>query len=97
MTLLLVQFGCLQLLDLATTLLFPAAGLQEGNPLIGRLAAWTGSMAVSLFAAKAVGMALAVYCWRANYARVLRRANVVYCAVVAWNLLAILLKSAAKG
>jgi hypothetical protein len=54
-------------------------------------------MAVSLFAAKAVGMALAVYCWRANYARVLRRANVVYCAVVAWNLLAILLKSAAKG
>lgn len=94
-TMLLLQFLCLQLLDLATTLAFPAAGLKEANPLIHWLAGCTGSMLGGLLVIKGGGAALALYCWRANYTRVLRRANVFYAAVVAWNLFAIVLNTAA--
>jgi len=95
MTLLLIQFGLLQTVDIFSTLLFPAAGLREANPLIHWLAGVTGSLAGGLLLAKAAGAAVAVYCWRTRRARVLRRANVFYACVAAWNLCAILLKTAA--
>jgi|GEM_PF-709048 hypothetical protein len=95
MTLLLIQFGLLQTVDLISTLLFPAAGLREANPLIHWLAGVTGSLAGGLLVAKGAGAAVAVYCWRTRRARVLRRANVLYACVAAWNLCAILLKIAA--
>lgn len=96
MKLLLIQFGILQMVDILSTLLFPVAGLLEANPLIQWLAGVTGSLPGGLLAAKGAGAAVAVYCWRTRRQRVLRRANVFYACVAAWNLSALLLKTAAS-
>lgn len=93
--LLLIQFGLLQMVDILSTLLLAAAGLREGNPLIHWLADVTGSLPGGLLAAKGAGVAIAVYCWRTRRTRVLRQANVFYACVAAWNLCAILVKTAA--
>lgn len=80
---------CLQLCDLATTLLFIRHGVGETNPLVATLIRVTAQPAMVLVLIKAVGCGLAVYAWRSRRMRFLRRANLFFALCVGWNLLAI--------
>ena len=80
---------CLQLCDLATSLLFMRHGIGEGNPLVAALIRISDQPAVALVLVKAVGCGLAVYAWRSRRMRFLRRANFFFALCVCWNLLAI--------
>jgi hypothetical protein len=91
---LLAQFIYLQFLDLLTTLAFLAAGVQESNPLIRLMLQSVGTPLAGLLIAKGLATALAVFCWRSNRQRLLARANVFYAVVVAWNLVALLIRAA---
>jgi hypothetical protein len=66
---------CLQLCDLATTLLFIRHGIGEANPLVAALIRISAQPAVVLVLIKAVGCGLAVYAWRSRRMRFLRQAN----------------------
>jgi len=88
---LLIQFAYLQALDLLSTLAFLTAGVSELNPCVRWLMLAAGSPLGGLAAAKLLAVGLAWYCWRGKRRVLLARANVVYAALVAWNLLAFLL------
>ena len=90
---LLMQFVCLQLLDLLTTLTFLASGVGEANPLIRFMIAGVGSALGGLLAAKFIALGLAFHCWRGERQRLLRRVNLFYAGLVAWNLIALLVKT----
>lgn len=87
---LLIQFVCLQVLDVLTTLIFLNCGVHEANPLV-RLAleAARGNPAVALFAVKVAGFAAAFYAWRSGRHRLLGRINLLFALCVVWNLVAI--------
>lgn len=87
-------FLALQLLDLATTLLFLHYGVAEANPLLGNLLRFPEHRALGLFLAKAVGGGLGLYIWRSGRLRLLRRANAFFALCVAWNVAAILVARA---
>ncbi len=91
---LLTQFIYLQLLDVLTTLAFLAAGVQEMNPLIRLLSAGAGTPLAGLLIAKSLAAALGLFCWKSGRGRLLARVNVFYAAVVAWNLVAFLIRAA---
>jgi hypothetical protein len=87
---LLAQFTYLQLLDVLTTLAFLTGGVREANPLV-RLAMAAGpSPATGLLAIKALAFVAAVYCALSGRGRVLARINVLFAALVVWNLIALL-------
>ncbi len=90
---LLLLFSYLQLLDLLTTLAFLANGVREANPIVRFALTLPPSPLVGLLFIKATALAFALYCWRSGRSRLLLRANVFFAALVAWNLLALLLKS----
>lgn len=87
---LLIQFVCLQFLDVLTTLIFLSCGVHEANPLV-RLAleAARGNPAAALLAVKVAGFAAAFYAWRSGRHRLLGRINLLFAVCVAWNLVAI--------
>ena len=80
---------CLQLCDLATSLLFMRHGVGEANPLVAAMIRVSAQPAVVLVWVKAAGCGLAVYAWRSRRMRFLRRANLFFALCVCWNLLAI--------
>ncbi len=95
MTQTLVAYSYLQLLDLLTTVAFLLHGVEEGNPLV-RLALRHFSNPISaLLAVKVVALALGVYCWRLDRRLLLGRVNFLFAVLVAWNMLALILKSLA--
>jgi hypothetical protein len=86
----LALFLFLQALDGLTTTLFLQKGVHEGNPLTAWALSsasghWTGLLLPKLLAAL-----IGAYCYRVGRIRLLRRANLVYTLVIAWNGLAIL-------
>jgi hypothetical protein len=91
---LLAQFAYLQLLDVLTSLAFLASGVREANPIIRLLTSSSGSALHGLVAVKAIAMLLGWYCWRSKRQRLLGRVNVFYACLVAWNLIAFLLRAA---
>jgi hypothetical protein len=86
----LVQFSYLQLLDLLTTAAFLAAGVREANPLVRVAMAVAPSPFGALLALKMFTLAAAAFCARSGRARVLVRMNVLFAALVVWNLIALL-------
>jgi hypothetical protein len=84
----LLIFLALQLGDAATTLVFLARGVTEGNPLIGSLM-HAANPTVALLLAKALACALALFAWRLRRTTLLRRANIFFALCVAWNVAAI--------
>src|ERR1051326_7182644 len=68
----LLIFLALQLGDAATTLVFLARGVAEGNPLIGSLM-HASNPAVALLVAKALAWALALFAWGLPRPTLLRR------------------------
>lgn len=81
----LIQFACLQLLDLLTTLVFLNCGVAEGNPLVRLVLRGSQHPAAILLALKAVACAFAFYSWRTGRTRLLGRINLLFSACVVWN------------
>ncbi len=94
---LLVQYTYLQALDFLTTIAFLMTGVKEGNPIIRAILACSPSGVVGLMLVKAVAVLLGVYCWRMGRARTLTRINVLFAAVIAWNLVALIVGAAARS
>jgi hypothetical protein len=90
-----LQYFYLQGLDFLTTIAFLLNGVQEGNPLVrfaieASPSPWSGLLAVKLLA-----VFLGIYCWRFGKGRVLARANLLFALIVVWNLVALIVGSAA--
>ena len=79
-------FVILQCLDFATTLLFLARGVAEGNPLLTMTLHYAHAPWVGLVAAKLTATLIGFYCYRSGRIRVVRLANVGYSLIVVWNL-----------
>jgi hypothetical protein len=86
-----LQYAYLQGLDILTTLAFLTAGVQEANPAVRALIVATGSPLPVLVGVKLAALALGVFCWRTGRMAMLRKANVFFSALVAWNLCCLIL------
>jgi hypothetical protein len=84
----------LQLLDILTTLAFLVQGVAEANPLVHAAIRVSSNPLLGLAAVKAAPMIMAFYCWRSRRVRVLRRMNIFFAVLVAWNLVALIIGSA---
>ncbi|MGC4053408.1 MAG: DUF5658 family protein [Paludibaculum sp.] len=87
----LLQFIYLQGLDTLTTLAFLLAGAQEANPLVRTMMNWFGNPLAGLATVKIAAVMLGFYCWNKGRLAMLRRANVFFALLVAWNLFCLLL------
>ena len=74
-------------MDLLTTLVAFSQGGIELNPVVRSLMPWTGRV-LAVFTSKAILISLILLCSRRK--RVLYLGNILYTAVVAWNLAIIL-------
>ena len=93
LTQLLWQFSYLQILDFLTTVAFLLNGVREANPLV-RLAFSAGANPVAiLLLVKLLAIVLGLYCWRQGRRQLLFRINILFAALVAWNLVALILRS----
>lgn len=81
----------LQALDALTTLAFLKMSVEEANPLVRHAMAWAGSPLGGLLLVKMAALALGAVCWKGGRIRLLQRANVFFAALVAWNLVCLLL------
>jgi hypothetical protein len=88
-----IQFSYLQVLDLLTTLVFLAHGVEEANPLVRLAAAAARNPLQALLAIKVAAVAMALYCRWSGRNRLLAGANAFFAAIVVWNLLALIAKS----
>jgi len=88
----LVLFGYFQLLDLLTTLVFLLSGMQEANPIVLFALRTAPNPLLGLLLVKLAGMGLAVYCWRLGRRGLLLRINIMFAALVSWNLFALILR-----
>lgn len=94
LTHLLWQFSYLQILDFLTTVAFLMNGVREGNPLV-RLALGTGVNPLeSLLLVKLLALMLGIYCWYRGRRQLLARINILFALLIAWNLVALILRSA---
>ncbi|MBI4891449.1 MAG: hypothetical protein HY821_12555 [Acidobacteria bacterium] len=90
------HFSYLQVLDVLTTLAFLLAGVQEANPLVRWSMLAFGTPLQGLVAVKMGALLLALLCWwRGRYA-LLRKANVFFSFLVAWNLFCLILGLASR-
>jgi len=80
----LLIFSFLQLADLGTTVAVLRLGGVEENPLVKHLMAFGPVQGLVL--AKLVTLAIGVACFLSTKPRALRLANVVFTAIIAWNL-----------
>ncbi len=90
------QYSYLQLLDILTTLAFLLAGVQEANPLARWLMLMTGTPLAGLVAIKSIALLIGLFCWWRGRIALLRKANLFFSCVVAWNLFCLILGLAAK-
>lgn len=90
---LLVEFTYLQVLDVLTTVAFLMQGVAEANPIVN-WAMDTGPTPVAgLVMVKLAAFGLALVCFAQARHKLLQRVNVFFAALVAWNLLALILAS----
>ncbi|MBI4908200.1 MAG: hypothetical protein HY820_31530 [Acidobacteria bacterium] len=97
MTQSLVAYSYLQLLDLLTTIAFLLHGVEEGNPVVRFALRNFSNPFAALLAVKLVALALGLYCWRVDRRVLLSRMNLLFAILVAWNLLALIVKTLAHG
>ena len=87
---LLIQFVCLQLLDILTTLVFLNAGISEGNPLVRTVLRFSGAnAALTLLALKSLAVGFAWNAWRTGRRKLLARINILFALCIVWNGIAI--------
>ena len=89
----LVQYSYLQVLDFLTTVAFLVQGVQEGNPLVRLAMQVTSNPMVGLLIVKLLAVGLGVYCWHGGRERTLKKINLLFAVVVAWNLISLILGS----
>lgn len=94
---LLVQYSYLQVLDFLTTVAFVLSGVKEGNPLVRMMMSVSPSAFVGLMLVKALAVLLGLYCWHVGRQRLLTRMNVMFAVLIAWNLTALILGTAARS
>jgi len=87
----LVLFSYLQLLDILTTIGFIMHGVEEANPIVRWAIAMAPTPLVGLILVKIVAMGLGIYCWRLGRRRLLGRMNVLFGALISWNMCALIL------
>ncbi len=97
MTSLLLQFSYLQILDYLTTIAFLSLGVQEGNPLVRWSMDLAPSPLLGLAGVKLVALMMGVYCLKMGKERLLSRVNIMFAALVAWNLVALILGTTKLG
>ena len=87
---LLIQYSYLQMLDFMTTVAFLVHGVPEGNPFVRFAIHYAPHPLGGLLAVKMLGVGLGIYCWRYGRDRLLTRMNILFAAVVTWNLVALI-------
>ena len=87
----LVQFSYLQLLDLLTTVAFLMTGVREANPVVLAMMNYADHPLIGLALVKMLAVGLGLYCWRKGRMGILSKANMFFAALVAWNLVALVL------
>ena len=87
----LMQFVYLQGLDILTTLAFLLAGVQEGNVLVRSAIRLVGNPLLGLLVIKAGAILLGGFCWWRGRMTLLKRANLFFAGLVAWNLVCLIL------
>ena len=93
MTQLLLQYSYLQVLDFLTTVAFLLNGVREGNPLVRMALEFFPSPLGGLLFVKVLAVGLGIYCWQFGKQRLLGRINWYFAAVVAWNLVALIIQT----
>lgn len=76
-----------------TTVAFLLHGVHEGNPLVRAALHYSPNPLGGLLAIKIFAIGLGYYCWRGGRERLLFRMNILFAALVAWNLVALILGS----
>lgn len=94
---LLLQYSYLQILDFLTTVAFLLTGVKEGNPFVRLIISLSPSAILGLLLVKAAAVILGLYCWRMGRERTLLRINILFAVVIAWNLVALIVGTAAKA
>ena len=92
---LLVQYTYLQILDFLTTIAFLVNGVAEANPVVRFVLTVVPNPVAGLLAVKLLAVLLGIYCWRLRRERLLGYINVLFAALIAWNLVALILGSLA--
>lgn len=90
---LLLQYSYLQVLDFMTTVAFLIHGVHEGNPLVRAALQYAPNPLGGLLAVKMLAVALGVYCWRGGREKLLTKMNILFAAIVAWNMVALIVGS----
>lgn len=91
---LILQFSYLQVLDFLTTVAFLLNGVQEANPVVKTAMALSTSPVIGLATVKVTAVLLGIYCWRIGKHKLLSRINLVFAALIAWNLVALIVRTA---
>jgi hypothetical protein len=91
--LLLSGYFYLQVLDLMTTAVFLASGIEEANPFLGLLMESGASPLIGLLCGKMLGALLGFYCWHTERYKLLYRANLFFGLLIVWNLFAMMLRA----
>jgi hypothetical protein len=86
-----VQFAYLQALDLLSTTAFLMNGVAEANPMVRWTMSVTPNPIGGLIAVKVAAIVLALSCLRMGKERLMTRINVFFAALVAWNLVCLIL------
>ncbi len=82
----LLLYAYLQVLDLLSTVAFLLSGVKEGNPLVVWAMGAAPHPMAGLVGVKVAAMGLGVFCWATRRIPLLRKVNVFFAALVAWNL-----------
>lgn len=88
---LLVQYSYLQVLDFLSTLAFLLVGVQEANPVVRFALEHASSPIIGLAMVKGAALVLGGYCLWARKQALLKRINIMFAVVVAWNLVALII------
>jgi hypothetical protein len=96
MTVTLLNYAYLQVLDLLTTSAFLLAGVREANPLVLLAMRVAPNAIVGLIAVKSMALLLGLICWRTSRARLLKAATAFYAVLVAYNLVCLILGLAVR-
>ena len=92
---LLAEFVYLQVLDLLTTVTFLMQGVGEANPLVRWALGIDSNPVVGLVAVKLLALGLALFCIYRSRTLLLRRVNVFFACLVAYNMVIVVLTSPA--
>ena len=87
-------FYFLQIADGLTTLIFLMLGISEGNPLV-RLVMTQTNPITGLLVAKAICIGAGIMCSMSGRMWVVKKLNIIFVLVVAWNLASIGLQALA--